>query len=82
MQREEVRFAGLGTPPSKSDAEKYPCLYAVNPGMRNLEDRLKSFSGASGWPAWKLDATPQDFALAGMYYLGEVCVTDSDLFKW
>ena len=72
LRREEVDAPVnvLGAPPSRCDAEKYPCSYAVNPEMRNLEDRLKSFSGISDWPAWKLNSTVQDFALAGMFYLG------------
>ena len=50
----------------------FPCLYPINPHMRNKEARLQTFlDNSSIWPAHRIRATPQQIVDAGMYYLGE-----------
>ena len=48
--------------------QQFPCLYPVNPHMRNSEDRLLTFDDR--WPKHKINATVPHIVEAGFYFLG------------
>ena len=57
--------------PNQNLYHMFPCNNPVNPHMRQLQSRLKTFDEhISTWPQHRLTATPQDMATAGLYYLG------------
>ena len=47
---------------------QFPCLYPVNPHMKDFNARLQTFD--QRWPSQKVNATPQHIAKAGFYFLG------------
>ena len=48
--------------------QQFPCLYPVNPHMRNSEDRLLTFDHR--WPKHNINATVPHIVEAGFYFLG------------
>ena len=47
---------------------QFPCLFPVNPHMRNSEDRLLTFDHR--WPKHKINAAVPHIVKAGFYFLG------------
>nr|XP_026695219.1 zinc finger protein isoform X1 [Ciona intestinalis]XP_026695220.1 zinc finger protein isoform X1 [Ciona intestinalis] len=62
-------------PPDPSESEQrelemmFPCQHPVNSHMRHLDSRIVTFD--SRWPKNKTQATIQQIAKAGFFYLGE-----------
>ena len=51
--------------------EVFPCHHPINPHMQNREVRLQTFIDRSEtWPRHRINATPQEIADAGFFYLG------------
>ena len=52
--------------------EVFPCHHPINPHMQNREVRLQTFIDRSEtWPRHRINATPQEIADAGFFYLGK-----------
>ncbi|WP_095210629.1 RING-HC finger protein [Endozoicomonas ascidiicola] len=62
-------------PPDSSESEQrnldvmFPCHYPVSPHMRNEDARFETFDYR--WPGGRVNATPQQIANAGFFFLGE-----------
>ena len=65
--------------PGKLEALKrqFPCLYPVNPHMREKEARLETFDRR--WPSQKINATPEHIVKAGFFFLGKSLLVESVL---
>ena len=50
---------------------QFPCLYPINPHMRNFESRVATFDHK--WQRFNVKASIQDIARAGFYFLGKFC---------
>ena len=46
----------------------FPCLNPASPHMKEIESRRESFD--QRWPSQQVQATPYEFAKAGLFFLG------------
>ena len=76
-------FGDIQMDPTPQETEtlkrQFPCLYPMNPDMEDFNARLQTFD--QRWPSQKVNATPQEIAKAGFYFLGKLNFLQSLLEK-
>jgi len=71
--------AHMGDPNISTREATFPCNNPVNPHMREENARLQTFRDRiDHWPSHRIQATPQEIARAGLYYLGKMHFRDCD----